>query len=236
MVLFLLPLCIYGRTIKVGVAKFEPPFTSEVDSKHYDGFDISMLRYICEKLNYECKLISYKKNELIRAVELGEVDIAASQLIVSKESASHVTFSTPYLVNVVHILGAKKLVKGTFGVELLNNQKIGISEEAYIPGIAELKLKNPNVILFAQDDELIKALYNGDLGFALVDVYSASYWNINSSQHIVDYGSSGHFDSVIAIAVNPHDNDLLKRINWALTSYRDSQDFLDNYNKYLSYF
>lgn len=236
MVLFLLPLCIYGRTIRVGVANFEPPFTDKVDSTHYDGFDISMIRYICKKINYECELVPYKKNQLLQAVESGEVDMAASQLIVSNESAAHVKFSIPYLVNVTRILGSKKLVKGHFEMELLNNQKIGVSEEAYIPQIAELKLKNANVILFDQDEELIKALYNGDIGFALVDAYSASYWNVNSSQRIVDCGSSGHFDSVIAIAVNPKDNDLLERINWALTSYLNSQDFLDNYNKYLHYF
>lgn len=236
MVLFLLPLCIYGRTIRVGVANFEPPFTTKVDSTHYDGFDISMIRYICKKLNYECELIPYKKNQLLRAVETGEVDMAVSQLIISKESAAHVKFSIPYLVNVTRILGSKKLVKGNCGVELLNKQKIGISEEAYEPQIEELKLKNPNVVLFEQDEELIKALYNGDVGFALVDTYSASYWNVNSSQRIVDCGSSGHFDSAIAIAVNPNEHDLLERVNWALTSYRNSQDFLDDYNKYLHYF
>ncbi|MCL5271756.1 MAG: transporter substrate-binding domain-containing protein, partial [Gammaproteobacteria bacterium] len=129
-----------------------------------------------------------------------------------------------------------KLIKGNFKMELLNGQKIGISEEAYVPHISELKLNKPNVTLFEQDDELIDYLYKGKVGFALVDVYAASYWNINSSQHIVDCGAPAHFESAIAIAVNPKDNELLERVNWALTSYQNSQNFLDDYNKYLIYF
>jgi ABC-type amino acid transport substrate-binding protein len=237
MVLFLLPLSIYGRSIKVGVSHFDPPFVVQLGPHHFDGFDISMLHYICKKLDYECELIAYKRNRLLKAVESGEVDMAVSELApYSPNRAVNVQFSIPYLINVYHIIGLKKLVKDKFDIELLNNKKIGITDEAYLQHIALLKLINPIVNLFKQDDELIEALNKGIIGFAFVDSYTASYWHINSSNQIVDYGSPVHFESGIAIAVNPEDRELLDRVNSALTSYRNSQDFIDDYNKYLLYF
>ncbi|WP_298625053.1 transporter substrate-binding domain-containing protein [uncultured Legionella sp.] len=162
--------------------------------------------------------------------------MAVRQLIIAQNRMANIQFSIPYLINNVHVIGPKKLLTGKFDMGLLHNQKIGITDEAYFHHIAELKLSKSNVNLFSQDDELVDALNKGVIGVALVDTYTASYWNINSSSHIVDLGKPIHVESEVAIAINPNDAELLERINWALTSYRNSQEFIDDYNKYLLYF
>ncbi len=234
--LFLVPVSLCARTIKIGVAHFDPPFVVQLDAHHYDGFDVAMIHYICKKMQYECVLVAYKRNRLMDAVASGEVDMAVSQLIVSERNSAKVNFSIPYLINVAHVIGLKKLVNGHFDLSLLFNQKIGLTDEDYKKHIVELNLKSPNITMFEQDDELIEALHKGVVGFALVDTYTASYWNINSSNLIADFGSPVQFESAVAIAVNPQDSSLLEKINWALTNYRNSHDFVDDYNKYLLYF
>ncbi|WP_298622874.1 transporter substrate-binding domain-containing protein, partial [uncultured Legionella sp.] len=79
MTLFLLPLCTFGRTLKIGVPHFDPPFVIQLDVNHFDGFDVAMIHYLCKKLDYDCELVAYKRDKLLKAVESGEVDIGNFQ-------------------------------------------------------------------------------------------------------------------------------------------------------------
>lgn len=236
LLLFLLPFCIHGRPIKVGVSHFDPPFIVQLDSYHFDGFDISMVRYICKKLKYDCEFIAFQRDQLINAVMQGKVDFAVSDLMITKSRATKVSFSIPYLINITHVIGLKKLDKGKFMLEMLNNQKIGITDESYVPHIKLFKLKNPNILIYSQDDELIDALNKEKISFAVVESYTASYWSINSGNHFKDFGSPFQIESSVGIAINPKEPDLVEEINYGLTQYRNSQQFLDDYNKYLLYF
>ena len=234
--LFLLPLCTYGRTLKIGVSHFDPPFVIQLDPTHFDGFDVSMIRFVCKIMKSDCELIAFKRDRLLDQVENGTVDLAVSDLVISEKRASKVNFSIPYLINITHVIGLKKQVKSPFIIELLYNQRIGITDESYQQHINKLKIKNPTVSLYGQDDEMIDALNRGKIGFAFVDTYTASYWSSNSSDLIEDFGSPLHFESLVAVAVNPKDRDLLDEINRALTQYRNSQQFITDYNKYLLFF
>ncbi|WP_058475385.1 transporter substrate-binding domain-containing protein [Legionella quateirensis] len=236
MLLFLLPLCTYGRTLKIGVSYFDPPFVIQLDPTHFDGFDVSMIRYVCKTMRFDCELIAFKRDRLLNEVENGTVDLAVSDLVISDKNASKVNFSIPYLINITHVIGLKKQVKNPFIIDLLYNQKIGITDESYQQHINILKIKNPIVSLYGQDDEMIDALNRGKIGFAFVDTYTASYWSNNSSDLIADFGSPLHFESLVAVAVNSKDQALLEDINRALTQYRNSQQFITDYNKYLLFF
>ncbi|MBL7481167.1 transporter substrate-binding domain-containing protein [Legionella bononiensis] len=236
MLLFLLPLCTYGRTLKIGVSHFDPPFVIQLDPTHFDGFDVSMIRYVCRTLRFDCELIAFKRDRLLDEVENGTVDLAVSDLVITDKRASKVNFSIPYLINITHVIGLKKYVKNPFIIDLLYNQKIGITDESYQQHINTLKIKNPIVSLYGQDDEMIDALNRGKIGFAFVDTYTASYWSNNSSDLIEDFGSPLHFESLVAVAVNSKDQTLLEEINRALTQYRNSQQFITDYNKYLLFF
>jgi ABC-type amino acid transport substrate-binding protein len=236
LLIFILPFCTFGRTVKIAVSHFDPPFVVQQGQHSFDGFDIAMMKYLCRKLGYECHLYSFHRNQLLDEVEKGNVDLAVSNLVITKNSSSKVNFSTPYIVNKTHIIGLKKSVNGTFSLDSMNNDDIGITDSVYSDQINELKIEKPIVKIFDQDDDLIQSINNGKIDFALVDTYTANYWHLNSSGLIQDFGCPVVFESASAIAVNPNDKELIAQINGALLEYQNSQQFLDDYRKYLHRF
>lgn len=231
--ILILPFCTFSRSIKIGVSHFDPPFVVQQGKYSFDGFDIAMMKYVCRKLSYECNFYSFNRSKLLEAVENGIMDLAVSNLIITKNRSAKVKFSSPYLINTTHIIGLKNTVPGKFSLDLLSNNDIGITDSEYSDQLKTLKVEKPIVKIFDQDDEMIDAINNNKIHFALVDTYTANYWNINSSGLIQDFGCPIMFETASAIAINPKEQELMDQINWALLDYRNSQQFLDDYRKYL---
>lgn len=234
--IIILPFNIYGRTLKVGISHFDPPFVIQLSPQHFSGFDINMIQYICKKLNDDCTLISMDWDELIDAVAQNKVDIAISGLTIPQSHSSSVAFSLPYLITKIHTIGLKKNSIDHFNIKLLNNTNIGITDKDYWKQFKKLNLKGTNFIFFDQDDALINALKVGKIKFALIDSYTASYWEVNSSNTIKDLGPITTLEYFAAIAINPNDPALQNEINKALTDYLHSQEFMTNYHTNLIHF
>lgn len=234
--IIILPFNIYGRTLKVGISHFDPPFVVQLSPQHFSGFDINMIQYLCKKLNDDCTLISMDWDELIDAVAQNKVDIALSGLTIPQGHSSRVAFSLPYLITKIHIIGLKNNGIARFDMGLLNNTNIGITDKDYWEHFKQLELKNTNFIFFDQDDALIDALKVGKIKFALIDSYTASYWEVNSSNTIKDLGPITAIEYFAVIAINPNDLVLQHEINQALTDYLHSQEFMTNYHDNLIHF
>lgn len=233
-IFIILPLWSYGRTLTIGIPQFDPPYVMQLDSGHYDGFNIAMMDYICQKIKATCNYAVFHRNEIIDAVADGKVDMATTDMAITEEWPAKISFSVPYLVQVTQIITLKK--SGKFTVEDLNNKIIGISDEILYSHIDKLRIQNPDVRMYFQDDDLVEALYSGDIHFALIDKDSAGYWVSNSKNKLKYYGTPTVLESSLGIAINSNDPGLKKEINAAIYNYLDSQDFIEDYNKYLLYF
>lgn len=171
-----------------------------------------------------------KWDDLINAVGKGDVDLALSGFSIPQNNSPHVVFSLPYLMTTVHIMGLAKTVKGSLNQDMLNDITIGVTDYEYTDQIKNLKLKNTKEIIFSQDNLLVDALKEGKIKFAFIDTYTASYWDVNSSGTIKDYGSLANIKYPIGIAINSKEQELLKDINKALLDYQNSQLYIDNYD------
>lgn len=234
--IIVLPFNIYGRTLNVGISHFDPPFVVQLSPQLFSGFDVDMIEYICNRLDYNCTLTSMDWDDLIEAVAQKKVDIAVSGLNIPQKNYSQVAFSLPYLITKIHVLGLKNYAPNHFNTRLLNNTNIGITDKDYLEQFKKLKLKNSNFIFFDQDDALIEALKEGKIKFALIDSYSAIYWEVNLSNKIKDLGAIDAIEYFTAIAINPNDPKLQNEINKALTDYMSSQEFMTNYYNNLIHF
>ncbi|KTD11894.1 amino acid ABC transporter substrate-binding protein [Legionella gratiana] len=235
--IIILPFNLYGRTLKIGISHFDPPFVIQLSHEYFSGFDINMAQYICKKLDYEYTFVSMDWNELIDAVAKNDVDIAVSGFTIPQQGySSQVTYSLPYLITKIHIIGLDDHTKKPLNFELLHNTNIGITDKDYLEQFKKLNLINTKFVLFDQDDDLINALRAGKIKFALIDSYSASYWDINSSDTIKDFGPIHAIEYFTVIAINSKDSALQKEINEALIDYLNSQEFMTNYKENLVHF
>jgi polar amino acid transport system substrate-binding protein len=234
--LLIIPFCSYSQYMTIGVAHYDPPFIVQQEKYRFDGFDISMMKYVCRKLSYECEFLSFDRSKLLDAVANGTVDLAVSNLIITKDRLTKVNFSLPYLINTTHIIGLKKKVPGTFSIDLLHNKKIGITDSDYADQVKALNINKPLVKIFSRDDDMIDAIINNKIDFAMVDAYSANYWQINSGGIIQDFGCPVTLESTVAIAISPNKVDIIGKLNWAVLEYLNSKQFVEDYHKYLKSF
>lgn len=91
-------------TINFGTLATSAPFSYLKDDKIV-GYDIDLMLYICDKLDYSLNINVLDWNGLLTAVNVGKVDMAGCGIIVTKEREKSMLFSAPnYEGNVVAVV------------------------------------------------------------------------------------------------------------------------------------
>lgn len=85
----------YSNTIKVGTCVDFAPFEYYVNDVLY-GFDITLLEMVAEHNEWNIEFIDMNFNELIPALENGEIDIIASGMSITDDRHDVVDFSISY--------------------------------------------------------------------------------------------------------------------------------------------
>lgn len=84
-----------GKLIVATNAEF-PPYESVIDDEIV-GYDIDMMKAICDVLDMELVLQDMAFDSVISSVEEGIVDVAASGMSITEERMKQVDFSEPYI-------------------------------------------------------------------------------------------------------------------------------------------
>ncbi len=83
-------------TITVAVSADFAPF-EYYEGDELTGFDIELMKCICERIGYDAEFVVLPFDELIPAVKSGEADCAISAISITKERDSVIDYTTPYL-------------------------------------------------------------------------------------------------------------------------------------------
>ena len=81
-------------TIKFATVSGSAPF-SYIKNNEIVGYDIEVISYICEKLEFNLEIIEMSFEGIIPALKSGKVDVAGCSIIVTEERKKSVLFSTP---------------------------------------------------------------------------------------------------------------------------------------------
>ncbi|MBA4696100.1 MAG: transporter substrate-binding domain-containing protein [Legionella sp.] len=223
--------------LKIGVAPFNPPFTSQGGNKELFGFDVSMMQFICKAIQRQCVFITMPFLNLLPAVKNGEIDIAVSDITVTPERAALANFSLPYLKSDVRFLGRTELSTQPFDLALLNKSSIGILQgSAFRLVLKSVGATNAKIVEYNIYSSLIEALRDGKINLALIDNPSAMYWQTQTSNIFKALGTPISFGYGFAIAVNKQDPKLLEAINRALVLYKQSPEYQRDYDTYIASF
>ncbi|KTD64306.1 transporter substrate-binding domain-containing protein [Legionella spiritensis] len=231
--IFISPLQAQNNVLKIAVSFYDPPFVIQISDNNFYGFDIAMMEDICKIIGYKCQYMVVPANQLLLAVQKKQADLAISSIIITRERVGLVNFSLPYLVSEARFLGPKKHAGQFFSIDKLHNKKIGISDDAYTAHLNIIGVNNPDIISYDQNDIMIDALHQGKIDFVLVDAPTTHFWNLHSSGALVALGEPMAFGAGLGIAIHPDNRQLLERINHALIVYHNSENFKEDYEKYL---
>ncbi|MFK5855821.1 MAG: transporter substrate-binding domain-containing protein, partial [Bacteroidota bacterium] len=97
-----------NRELKVGF-EIKAPFVIK-DSEHYEGVCIDLWEKIADSLNISYTTKEYQLDDLLLAVENGEIDIAISPLTVTATRIRNFGFTQPYYIT--NLAFATRLKKG----------------------------------------------------------------------------------------------------------------------------
>ncbi|MCP0913016.1 MULTISPECIES: transporter substrate-binding domain-containing protein [Legionella] len=222
--------------LRVALNRFSPPFVMQGAHEQLFGFDVAMMNAICKILERECQFRVMSFNQLLNAVVNKEADVAVGSIGITAERAALVNFSLPYLPSKALFMGDTSKLNGQeFSIKTLNNKRIGVEAgTVFTSEITHMGINNPEVVTFQYEEDIIEALANEDIDFALLDAPSAQYWQAHSSLKIL--GEPIPYGLGLGIGIGKDDMPLLQSINQALLQYQNSPDFKKDYNMYLQAF
>lgn len=219
--------------LHIGTESFNPPFVMQGSKKEIYGFDIDMINTLCKKMQRTCKFHVLKFSSLLDAVARKELDMAISSITITPERAKVVDFTQPYLLSNSRFL-TKPSNTQAFTLDYLNGKRIGIEEGTiFSEQINSIGIKNPIIKSYITVSDQLTGLNKNEVDIILLDNPTAIYWASNSSSTFKLAGPPYLYGYGLGIAVNPGEKNLLAALNKALLEYQNSNDYKQNFDRYL---
>lgn len=117
------------KTLRVGVAEFAP-WTVRTESGKLIGFEIDVANKIATDMGVTADFEVYEWDEIIGALEKGEIDVIAGGMAITPERALRVNFSRPLARSGVGLATNTQLTQDVQTLEELNDPDIVITTVA----------------------------------------------------------------------------------------------------------
>ncbi len=226
------------KSLIIGVDSFVPPFVMQGGNGELYGYDISMMNSLCKILQRSCQFQIFKWVELIPAVMNNKVDLAVSSITITPERAKQMNFSLPYTLSYSRFLTNNDTpTTNPFSLNSLNGKKIGVYKGTiYEDQASHIGVTDPVIKTYEGYQDALKALTNKEIDYILLDNPAALYWAANSSGAFKAIGAPYVYGFGIAIVISETDKAMIPALNKALLQYQNSEDYRQNYHRFLESF
>lgn len=225
-----------NEPLRVGIPAFSPPFVMQSNPQTFYGFDIATIDFVCKKLERKCEYYPMNFHELLPAIRAQQIDTAIGGIILTLKRSRNMSFSIPYLPSEGQFISLSSFeLRKDFDLRHITKERIGILDgSAFERSLRRLySSKNPPLVEFQQDSQMIESLRAGRINLALLSGPKARYWSSNAGGLFKMVGNPFSIGFGFVIAINPEDVDLQKQINATLIEYHQSELFKQNYNMYI---
>jgi membrane-bound lytic murein transglycosylase F len=215
------------------------------------GFDYDLVRRLANHLNLELELkIVNDISEMFRQVNLGEGDIIAFNLTITRERLSEVDFSSP-INSIKQVLVQRKpdnwekmradriekqLIRDP--AELIGKTVVVRSSSSYLERVHNLSNEiGGNILILEAEpglttEDLIAKVASGEIDYTISDDNIADLNKVNYPN--IDVRTPISLSQRIAWAVKKNNTDLLNSVNKWLDSIKKTVDFAVIYKKYFT--
>lgn len=225
-------------SLTVGIVSYNPPYVIQGSNNEIYGYDVDMMRAVCQFMNKTCKFKVMKADELIKGVAAGKIDLAINTLTITTNRLKLVNFTIPYSLSMFRFLtGNPEDLKKPFSMSLMENKKIGVlSGSIFDESPAALGIVSAKIIPYSSMSQLVEDLYNKKIDFVLVHDPVALYWDANTPGDLTKIGPAFVMGMGLGVVVNKKNVELLQEVNKALIQFQDSPLYKKNFDKYLKSF
>lgn len=161
-----------GRRIRAAVCPTSPPNCYQ-EGRAYVGIDVEIFRMFCEERGYTLDITAYDWAGMLGAVIANRADVAFSGISITEKRQEIMSFSSPYMVNVLVIaaLADRNVVMNS--TDDWNNYRLGFVRGMYFGDLFKTKYKDKyayaDLKQYPSYNELLADLGNGNVDGALMD-------------------------------------------------------------------
>ncbi len=226
-----------NTTLKVGVISQNPPYAIQGSNHHFFGFDMAVIDNSCMKIKRECRYQKVDFQEAVSAIKNGDINVAIGIISMSDAAPENMKFTIPYLLVNARIIGRNKPTELGYNFNFLNKKKVGIlSSNVSTSDLVLAGIQYSKIVGFKNQHDLIASLSKGKIDFAVLNEYSAKYWQRNSTGFLKIIGQPLKHSCKVRMMVNANDQALLEEINNSIIHYQNEGQFVQDYHKYISSF
>ncbi|SFB89097.1 polar amino acid transport system substrate-binding protein [Brevinema andersonii] len=214
----------------VGTDAEFPPF-EYIDQDKIVGFDIDLINEIAKFIKKDIKIMNISFDGLIPALQSKKVDLIISGMTITEDRRKSVAFSQVYYTSREQMIILNKTTTDINTLEDLQNKKVGVVL-GFTGDILISEMKYVNVERFNNVSSAILALQAQKVDALVIDFETAhNYVSVHSDLKLVATSST---QEDYAIALRLQDQELLEKINEAITKLKDHGTIGTLYKKYLT--
>jgi polar amino acid transport system substrate-binding protein len=153
---------IKSGTLKVAVALFEP-WTMQDEAGELSGFEIDVARNIAQEMGVTPEFVVYEWEDIIPALEKGEIDIIAGGMAITPARALRISYSQPYTEAGISLATNIELTKHINQLDELNQPEIVFSVVSQAKSLEVVKrvFKQAKIIEFVSVIDAQQAVISG---------------------------------------------------------------------------
>ncbi len=221
-----------AETLKIGVHAFTPPLSMVADKEgDYNGFSVEIMTTICKRLKANCTFQSIIFPKMFAALEAKQIDLAVSNITITKAREKLWLFSLPYLTS-----PAQFIVRGDSKINNINElftKKIGVQQSSdFIPFLKGIYGDSVKLVVYPQAAQELAALTNKEVDAVIADGQIAEYWRSNNSKLFKLLGKPMPLGLGYGIMALKSSEALIARIDKILVDIRADGTYLKIYNTY----
>ncbi|KTC90993.1 transporter substrate-binding domain-containing protein [Fluoribacter dumoffii] len=221
---------LFAQSILIGTTDSGPPFQIPAkDKPHFYGFEIDLMREICQRAQLDCSFKSFNFNDLFDEVRNNHVDLAIGAIMITPDREKEFLFSLPYLIG-----GGQYATKVSSSIKAISDIKgrsVGIEKGTIFKAWIESQFGNTvQVKEYGTLADVLQALNENKVDAVLLDSGIVQYWTANNSDLLRSVGDP--MGSGYGIMANKNNEALIETINKYLLELENDDTYLKLYRRY----
>jgi len=160
--------------IRIAVEGAYPPFNYIDQNNELQGFEVDLLRALCDAMKAECVLTQHEWDGIIKGLLNREYDAIMSSLEITERRQKRIAFSVPYYRIPAAFIGPKETDIVQVTPEALADRKIGAADRSDHAAYLEQFYKTSEIQLYSKLDEANLDLLTGRIDAVLGDKLALS--------------------------------------------------------------
>jgi polar amino acid transport system substrate-binding protein len=163
--------------IRVGMTGEQPPLSMIARDGEFIGLDVALMRVLARNMGVEAEFVKLEFDQLLDALEAGDIDVVMSGMTITPERVKRVTFVGPYFTSGKSFLTKTPGLAGIKVADELNRSDLkvaalrGSTSEAF----ARRDLPEAVLVLTGGLDEGIQKVASGEADVLVADRETCSF-------------------------------------------------------------